>query len=139
MPQAELACTPAPVLFSIRWRSQRSPFATGPKAYCGCEVCPVQYPGREHRSTELPFSQFSHSSRPWPKGFLPLLTNFWRYSAIGLGALVSFELARRLRTSYSVSPIRLLSRQSCRSNSSSASSRSPLCRKPRIRSGTCDV
>jgi medium-chain acyl-[acyl-carrier-protein] hydrolase len=71
------------------------------------EVCPVQLPGRGARSTELPFTRLSPLVEALAPALAPLLDKPFAFFGHSLGALVSFELARRIRRDYGVNPERL--------------------------------
>ncbi|MFZ0658333.1 MAG: alpha/beta fold hydrolase [Candidatus Binataceae bacterium] len=71
------------------------------------EVCPVQLPGRGARSMELPFTQLSPLLEALTPALAPLLDKPFAFFGHSLGALVSFELARRIGRDYGVSPVRL--------------------------------
>ncbi|MBU2703326.1 medium-chain acyl-[acyl-carrier-protein] hydrolase [Sporomusaceae bacterium BoRhaA] len=63
----------------------------------GIDVCPIQYPGREKRITEPPFTLVEPLIDALVNGLSPEFNipfAFWGHS---LGALISFELARRLQ------------------------------------------
>jgi medium-chain acyl-[acyl-carrier-protein] hydrolase len=71
------------------------------------EVCPVQLPGRGARLMEPPFSHLSPLIDALADGLRPLLDKPFALFGHSLGSLVSFELARRLRTNYRMRPVRL--------------------------------
>lgn len=71
------------------------------------EVCAVQLPGRGTRLEELPFTQLSPLVQALAEALFPLLDKPFAFFGHSLGALVSFELARRLRRQYAVQPVRL--------------------------------
>jgi medium-chain acyl-[acyl-carrier-protein] hydrolase len=71
------------------------------------EVCPVQFPGRGTRLTEPPFSQLPLLIGALTKALLPFLDRPFALFGHSLGSLVSFELARQLRTLYQMRPVRL--------------------------------
>lgn len=71
------------------------------------EVCPVQLPGRGTRMTERPFTQLSPLVEALAQALAPLLDMPFAFFGHSLGALVSFELARRIRRQYGVHPVRL--------------------------------
>lgn len=60
------------------------------------EVCPVQLPGREHRLREAAFSQIAPLIDSVMDGLHPYLDMPYALFGHSMGALVSFELARRL-------------------------------------------
>ncbi len=61
------------------------------------EVCPIQLPGRENRSTEPPFTH----ATPLVQNLLPVLRPYldlpYAFFGHSMGALISFELARQIR------------------------------------------
>jgi medium-chain acyl-[acyl-carrier-protein] hydrolase len=71
------------------------------------EVCPLQFPGRGTRLMEPPFTQLSPLVQALAEALFPLLDKPFAFFGHSLGALVSFELARRLRRQYAVQPVRL--------------------------------
>jgi medium-chain acyl-[acyl-carrier-protein] hydrolase len=71
------------------------------------EVCPLQFPGRGTRLMEPPFTQLSPLVQAIAEALFPLLDKPFAFFGHSLGALVSFELARRLRRRYAVQPVRL--------------------------------
>jgi medium-chain acyl-[acyl-carrier-protein] hydrolase len=71
------------------------------------EVCPVQLPGRGTRLMEHPFTQLSPLVETLAQALVPLLDRPFAFFGHSLGALVSFELARRVRRRYGVHPVRL--------------------------------
>jgi len=71
------------------------------------EVCPVQLPGRVTRLMERPFTQLSPLVEALAQALVPLLDKPFAFFGHSLGALVSFELARRIRRQYGVHPVRL--------------------------------
>jgi surfactin synthase thioesterase subunit len=71
------------------------------------EVCPIQLPGRGTRLMERPFTQLSPLVEALAQALAPLLGKPFGFFGHSLGALVSFELARRIRRQYGVHPVRL--------------------------------
>jgi surfactin synthase thioesterase subunit len=71
------------------------------------EVCPVQLPGRGTRMRERPFTQLSPLVEALAEALVPLLDKPFAFFGHSLGALVSFELARRIRRQYGVHPVRI--------------------------------
>lgn len=71
------------------------------------EVCPIQLPGRGARSTEPPFTQLSPLVEALAQALAPLLNIPFAFFGHSLGALISFELARRLRGNYGINPVHL--------------------------------
>jgi medium-chain acyl-[acyl-carrier-protein] hydrolase len=72
------------------------------------EVCPIQLPGRGTRLTEPPFIQLSPLVDALAQAVAPLLDKPFAFFGHSLGALIGFELARRLRGQYGAHPARLL-------------------------------
>src|ERR1039458_7197841 len=64
------------------------------------EVCPVQLPGRGTRLMERPFTQLSLLIEALAQALVPFLDKPFAFFGHSLGALVSFELARRIRRQY---------------------------------------
>lgn len=71
------------------------------------EVCPVQLPGRGTRMLERPYTQLSPLVEALAQALAPLLDRPFAFFGHSLGALVSFELARRIRRQYGVHPVHL--------------------------------
>jgi len=71
------------------------------------EVCPVQFPGRGTRLMEPPFTRLPSLIQALAEALCPFLDKPFAFFGHSLGALVSFELARQLRRSYAVNPVRL--------------------------------
>jgi medium-chain acyl-[acyl-carrier-protein] hydrolase len=63
----------------------------------GIQVCPVQLPGRESRWGEAPFTRLSSLVETLANVLHPLLNVPFALFGHSMGALISFELARRLR------------------------------------------
>ncbi len=61
------------------------------------EVCPIQLPGRGNRSHETPFSGIHPLVESIATGLLPLFDKPFAFFGHGMGAIISFELARLLR------------------------------------------
>jgi medium-chain acyl-[acyl-carrier-protein] hydrolase len=72
------------------------------------EVCPIQLPGRGARLMERPFNQLWPLTQALAQALVPLLDMPFAFFGHSLGALVSFELARHLRSRYGVHPVRLI-------------------------------
>jgi medium-chain acyl-[acyl-carrier-protein] hydrolase len=60
------------------------------------QVCPVQLPGRESRLEEPPFTRLSPLVQALARAIRPYLDVPFAFFGHSLGALISFELARRL-------------------------------------------
>lgn len=73
----------------------------------GVEVCAVQLPGRESRAGESPYLRMEPLVTDLHAAVLPLLDRPFALFGHSMGALVAFELARRLRRESSPSPERL--------------------------------
>jgi medium-chain acyl-[acyl-carrier-protein] hydrolase len=71
------------------------------------EVCPIQFPGRGTRLMEFPFSRLPPLIEALAEALVPLLDKPFALFGHSLGSLVSFELARRLRTNHQIRPVRL--------------------------------
>ncbi len=71
------------------------------------EVCPVQLPGRGTRLMERPFTRVSALVEALAPALAPLLDKPFAFFGHSLGALISFELARRIRGQYGMHPVRL--------------------------------
>ena len=71
------------------------------------EVRPVQLPGRGTRLMERPFTQLSLLIEALAQALVPFLDKPFAFFGHSLGALVSFELARRIRRQYGLYPVRL--------------------------------
>ena len=61
------------------------------------EVCPVQWPGREERYNETPFTSLTGLSRTVAGEMRPYLDKPYAIFGHSMGALVAFETARALR------------------------------------------
>jgi len=71
------------------------------------EVCPVQLPGRGTRLMERPFIRLAPLVEALAQALVQLLDRPFAFFGHSLGALVSFELARRVRKQYGMDPVRL--------------------------------
>jgi surfactin synthase thioesterase subunit len=71
------------------------------------EVCAVQLPGREHRLAEPPYTRMEPLIEDLAAAISPYLDRPFAFFGHSLGALICFELARRLRTSHDRHPLRL--------------------------------
>jgi medium-chain acyl-[acyl-carrier-protein] hydrolase len=72
------------------------------------EVCPVQLPGRENRLTEVAFSHIHPLIDTLAMALRPYLDMPYAFFGHSMGALISFELARRLRqTEPGLEPVHL--------------------------------
>jgi surfactin synthase thioesterase subunit len=72
------------------------------------EVCPIQLPGRGTHLMERPFTQLTPLVEVLARALAPLLDMPFAFFGHSLGALVSFELALRVRRQYGRHPVRLL-------------------------------
>jgi medium-chain acyl-[acyl-carrier-protein] hydrolase len=70
-------------------------------------VCPVQLPGRGTRLMEPPFRKLPPLIEILTETLLPLLDRPFALFGHSLVSLVSFELARQLRTKHHAHPVRL--------------------------------
>lgn len=71
------------------------------------ECCPVQPPGREGRLGEAPYRRVSELAEAAAAGLQPHLDKPFAFFGHSLGALVCFELARRLRREQGLLPLHL--------------------------------
>ncbi|MFN2513803.1 MAG: thioesterase II family protein [Pyrinomonadaceae bacterium] len=71
------------------------------------EVCPIQLPGRGARMMEAPFTQMSSLVPALTEALLPYLDKPFACFGHSMGALVSFEFARQLRSQNGPKPIHL--------------------------------
>jgi medium-chain acyl-[acyl-carrier-protein] hydrolase len=70
------------------------------------DICPIQYPGREKRIIESPFTSIEPLIDELANVLLPELDIPFAFFGHSLGALISFELARRLQRK-GISPVQL--------------------------------
>ncbi|MCL1471393.1 thioesterase II family protein [Argonema antarcticum] len=71
------------------------------------EVCPIELPGRGFRLLETPFTEIEPVIETLTLTILSSLNKPFAFFGHSMGALVSFELARRLRKEYNQSPVHL--------------------------------
>jgi len=71
------------------------------------EVCPVQLPGRENRLKEAPFTHISPLVKTLTQALRPYLSIPFAFFGHSMGALISFELARKLRVQQQPVPVHL--------------------------------
>jgi medium-chain acyl-[acyl-carrier-protein] hydrolase len=71
------------------------------------EVCAIQLPGREERFSEPRFSRLSSLIEPLADVLFPYMDIPFAFFGHSLGALISFELTRRLRRQKAPSPLQL--------------------------------
>ncbi|MDX6528414.1 MAG: hypothetical protein QOH41_704 [Blastocatellia bacterium] len=71
------------------------------------EVRPVQLPGRGTRMRETPFNQLSDLVDATARALVPYLDKPFAFFGHSMGALLSFELTRRLRREHGLSPVQL--------------------------------
>lgn len=71
------------------------------------EVYPVQFPGRETRLAEPPFTRLAPLVQAAAQALLPYLDRPFAFFGHSLGALVSFELVRHLRRQRGPGPVHL--------------------------------
>jgi medium-chain acyl-[acyl-carrier-protein] hydrolase len=72
------------------------------------DVCAVQFPGRGSRLLEPPFTRLPPLVEALEQALHPLFDKPFALFGHSLGALVSFELARRLGARYRIRPVRLI-------------------------------
>jgi medium-chain acyl-[acyl-carrier-protein] hydrolase len=68
------------------------------------EVCPVQLPGRGNRVSEAPFTNYDLLVRASAGALLPYLNKPFALFGHSMGAMLSFELARLLRSAHNLQP-----------------------------------
>ena len=73
----------------------------------GVEVCAVQLPGRGARYREPAFTSMADLVEAAAKALLPYLGRAFALFGHSMGALVGFELARRLRKDHHLRPVHL--------------------------------
>lgn len=71
------------------------------------ELCCIQLPGRESRMRETPFNRLPPLLDNLEESIFPLLDRPFALFGASMGAIVAFELARRLRQTYSILPVHL--------------------------------
>lgn len=71
------------------------------------EVCPVQLPGRESRIRERPFDDLNALVDALVPELLPLLDRPFAFFGHSMGAMIGFEVARRLRARRLACPQRM--------------------------------
>jgi medium-chain acyl-[acyl-carrier-protein] hydrolase len=71
------------------------------------EVCAVQFPGRENRLAEAPFTRVPEVVQTLAVALSPYLTVPFALFGHSLGAFVAFELARELRAQNAPQPVHL--------------------------------
>ena len=71
------------------------------------EVCPIQLPGRENRVMEPPLKSMSTLLDALVPVLLPYLNTPFAFFGHSLGALISFKLARHLRSAHDLQPVHL--------------------------------
>ena len=74
----------------------------------GVEVCPVQLPGRETRLRERPYTRLDPLLEGLVGALAPYLDRPFAIFGHSMGALVGFELARRLRAGAAPEPLLLV-------------------------------
>jgi medium-chain acyl-[acyl-carrier-protein] hydrolase len=70
----------------------------------GVEVCPVELPGRGRRMPEAAITRMEPLVEAAAAGLRPLLDRPFAFFGHSMGALLSFELARRLRADHGLAP-----------------------------------
>lgn len=74
----------------------------------GVQFCPVQLPGREDRLMEKPYDRLQSLLSALEPALEPYLDDVpYVFFGHSMGALVSFEIARKLRRRYAHGPLRL--------------------------------
>jgi medium-chain acyl-[acyl-carrier-protein] hydrolase len=68
------------------------------------EVCAVQLPGRENRMDEPPFTRFQDLVSVIAEVLPPFLDREYAIFGHSLGALIGFEVARRIRQTNGITP-----------------------------------
>ena len=71
------------------------------------DVCAVQLPGRGARVNEPPFTNLRDLVEALGSGLAPYLDKPFAIFGHSMGALIGFELARRLRSEYAIEPVHL--------------------------------
>ena len=72
------------------------------------EMCAIRLPGRESRITEPPFTRVRPAVQELAQVLRPLLDKPYAFFGHSMGAVIAFELARRLRRERHETPVRLL-------------------------------
>jgi len=71
------------------------------------EVCPIELPGRGMRLKEAPFTRLVPLVEAVVEALLPYLDKPFAFFGHSMGALISFEVARRLRRDQALNPVHL--------------------------------
>jgi surfactin synthase thioesterase subunit len=71
------------------------------------EVCPVEIPGRGTRLMEIPFTQLKPLIEALAPALVPYLNKPFALFGHSMGALIAFEVARKLSQEYGRSPVHL--------------------------------
>lgn len=71
------------------------------------EVCPIQFPGREHRLAEPAYTRMDALVQALAEAIYPYLDRPFAFFGHSMGGLICFELARQLRRMYDRHPVRL--------------------------------
>lgn len=71
------------------------------------ELCALRLPGRESRLGDSPYSNVFKLIDDLVPPLIPLLDKPFAFFGHSMGALISFELAQKLREQYDVSPVHL--------------------------------
>lgn len=72
------------------------------------EICPIQLPGREERLRERPLTQLAPLVQTLAQELYPYLDVPFAFFGHSMGALISFELTRQLRSQQAPLPVHLL-------------------------------
>jgi surfactin synthase thioesterase subunit len=73
----------------------------------GVEVCPIQLPGRANRLNERPMTRLFSIVENLCADLQPYLDRPFALFGHSMGALIAFELARRIRDSHHMEPVHL--------------------------------
>jgi medium-chain acyl-[acyl-carrier-protein] hydrolase len=99
--QLRLFCFPYAGGSSLIFRNWERSFPTA------IDVCPVQLPGRGSRMLEPAFTKLGDLVTELTKGLLAYLDRPFAFFGHSMGALIGFELARRLRAQHGLMPSHL--------------------------------
>jgi len=68
------------------------------------EVCRIQYPGRENRLREKPFTSLSELVKAMTPVLRPYLDKPFAFYGHSMGSIAAFEVAREIRAEYGLNP-----------------------------------
>ena len=71
------------------------------------DLCPVQLPGRETRVSETPFTRMQPLIEVLAEALVPHMNTPFALFGHSFGALIAFELARRIRRKHDLMPVHL--------------------------------